>query len=122
MAEQTEKYGVENIKKALSFTADLGEGIVKIADDGKVEGKELLELGGSLVLKAMTKLTEVNKVPAEWADRSTAEMEEVVTFFAQDFEVENKEAEEITEKSVKALAALLDLGATVQEYRKSRKA
>lgn len=114
MAEQ---YGIDNLKNAVSFTADLAEGVANVLDDGEVEITEVLQVSGGLVMGALTKLKGVKQIPAEAKDLSSQEADELVAFFANDFSIQNKEAEEFTEESMKLLAQIIKVGSLAKKLR-----
>lgn len=107
--EKTEKYGVENIKKAHSIAANLSEGIYTIVEDG-TNMNELIGVGSNLVLKSMGNIPTLKHIPREYADMSEVEKKEVNEHFAKEHDLPNDVVESIIEKSQTFLNAAMDLG------------
>jgi len=94
-----EKYGIDNLKKIISYGMDLGDGYVKAREDGKINLKDAPIFLSSLV-KLPGALKSAKKVKDEILDLSNQERNDLKTWFQEKYKCPNEKVELLIEKAV----------------------
>ncbi len=110
--------GIENLKEAVLFGAQLGNGFEKALEDGKISFGEGFGLTLKM-LKGFNVVEDREEILREFVDMDLAEKQELERFVADQLDLKNDHTEEIVEKSLTAVIGILDLIDTITSGKKT---
>lgn len=102
------KMGIDELKQAVKLILDMIQVGVGVAKDGKVDVSDL-GLLMTLIPDFGPAFSGAGTIPAELADMTTEEAEELVAFVMAGLVVPNDHARILVEKSLKVAAATFEL-------------
>lgn len=100
--------GIKETKEMLGFTLALGNAVGTSLADGTVGWTDLVHFF-SAVRDAPSAINGAHLLPAELADLSEAEKQELYDFIDAEFDIPQDRLEPIIEKGIKAAVVLADL-------------
>jgi hypothetical protein len=108
--------GIQELKEALKFAIDLGEGIEKSIVDGIGLG-DIINLYPALQ-SAPAAFTGIADVPQEISDLDDEEYEELLDYVQSEFDIEDGDMEEFIEHAFGVVTSMFLLVSKFQELRK----
>lgn len=100
--------GIKETKEMLIFIAKLSSSIAHAASDGKLDFMDIARMA-PVLMKAGDAMAGMEMIPAELADLTAEERDELIAAFAADFELDQESTEELIEKSLAALGKIHDI-------------
>lgn len=107
-----EKLGVENLKKAVKFSIELGQQFEKSGKDGWSWTDSFDFVDEAMALPGIAKAG--SSIAAELKDLSNEERDELNAYVAEEFDLENDKVEGIVEDSLNIAFSIVSL---VQKFR-----
>ena len=106
--EETRQYGLKEIKEMLEFVFALGGAIDKALADGKLDYMDTIHIVPAL-MKMGPAIENVKDIPKELKDLSDAEIEELKTWIADNFDIANDEIESYIEIGLNVVLSIYSL-------------
>ena len=104
-----EKFGVENIKKAIGAVINIGENVEQARDDGEVSLGEAISITVGAIPPMFNSVKNWNKIREEYNDLSNAERQEIKTWVQEEFDLEDDFVESKIE-------AAFDVVVSIEKY------
>jgi len=102
-----EKLGIEKLKEALGGIINFGESLAEALEDNKINWKEAISLIAGSFSDFKTMFLSFSEVKAEFLDLDEAEREELVSYFEEEFNLDEKDVENKIEKGIELLDKLI---------------
>ncbi len=114
----TEELGITNIKFALKAIIELGESLENALEDGKVSLAEAVSIAVDAVPDIIGVYQSASDLKAEYKDLSDAEGEELITYAAEELNLESDKVEEVIEKAFAVFVEINGLVAAIKGLKK----
>lgn len=103
-----ETFGIENIKKALTFAGNITRAFTKaLSDDGKITGMEYFSI--AMTLPGITPIIKnIADIKDEYLDLDELELEELKIYFSSEFDIPNDDVEVKIEKAFDLVLQIAD--------------
>lgn len=103
------QFGIEETKDVILFGVSAANAVIaSLKDDGKITVKDFPNLIAPM-MKLPAALSGLNYVPAELADLTEVEKDELIQFVKANLEVDDAKAQAIIQKSIEAAYSIYNL-------------
>lgn len=90
---------IDNLKELVSLVFEMGEAISESLEDGKISIMDAPHFVG-IFKKIGPALEGIDEIPAELADIDDAELDELIDFISEEFDIDNEELEAKVEEGL----------------------
>jgi hypothetical protein len=113
MSEVKLEKGIEETKDVVKFGVSLANAVIKSLEDGKISIGDALNFI-SPATKTPAAFSGIDKVPAELADLTAEEQQELIITVQSELEVTDEKAKAIVTESLKTIVQLYNLVAVIK--------